>query len=72
LLLGRNPLIQLGPKTASFAAKALISKETFQLPKLYVEGSIPFARSISSQKNSVSRRHQAAVEGDRTLILSAG
>ena len=42
---GRNLLIHLGAQMAGFTTKSLITLMNLQLPKLYVAGSIPAARS---------------------------
>ena len=45
LLFAANRLMPLGPEMSSFAASSLIYLRDAQLPKLSVEGLIPFARS---------------------------
>jgi hypothetical protein len=44
-----KPFMQLAPVRRGFAAKYLVQLKTSPLPKLYVEGSIPFARSKRSR-----------------------
>ena len=54
-----KPFMQLAPVSCDFAAKCLIQLKTSMLPKLYVEGSIPFARSTAHDGRSAHRKISA-------------